>query len=98
MAATFELLDGGDIPVDPHEELVIYLPGEGARDVAVKLARPAQGSRLTGSASMWLDAPVTRRPVTRACPVYPSRSGARSRVRSYVLVSQCDSTGKPKHI
>jgi hypothetical protein len=37
MAATLELLDGGgDAPVDPHEELVIYLPGEGARDVAAQ--------------------------------------------------------------
>lgn len=37
MAATLELLDGGgDVPVDSREELVIYLPGEDARDVAVK--------------------------------------------------------------
>jgi hypothetical protein len=54
-SATFEILDGGpQVPVDPHDELVLYLPGERARDAAAARLIAAGLSPVTPY-QYWID-------------------------------------------
>jgi catechol 2,3-dioxygenase-like lactoylglutathione lyase family enzyme len=59
-AATFELLPAADrVPIDPHEQLVLYFGGESARDVVARRIGEAGHARVEQNRYWELNGAVT---------------------------------------